>query len=312
VNKGLEQALAFLFRSGPCTGIVVGNHTQNRDQIRQEIEVLGRFFEFIHHDQLADRMKKKGRRPFCLLTFDDGKKINALETAPQLAELGVPAVFYLVTDAVTTGRALWFDLRNVLLRAPLTDEEKQKIAQLKTLSMDRVGALLDALAKKYQAAPDMSDPCVAPMSWDDAAVLHEKGFTIGAHTCSHPVLTRETRESACREIRDSIAQVSERIGTRCASFAFPNGSYTDDLASYAQGCGVSSVMTTDPVWARPETELWRLPRIDIYTRYTPWKTLVKVAAAKPGYVLKNPNGTGRAYVTGRKTGFSQSRRPDSG
>jgi peptidoglycan/xylan/chitin deacetylase (PgdA/CDA1 family) len=312
VNKGLEQVLAFLFRAAPCTGIVVGNHTQNRGQIRQEIDVLGQFFEFIHHDQLVDRLKQKSRRPFCLLTFDDGKKINALETASELEKSGVPAVFYLVTDAVTFGRPLWFDVRNALLKVPLTQEEKQAIAGLKRLSMDRRRALLDGLAEKYQVVPDLSDPCVAPMSWEEAVNLHKKGFTIGAHTCSHPVLTRETRKSACREIRDSIAQVSERLGTRCASFAFPNGSYTDDLARYAQGCGVCSVMTTDPVWARPETELWRLPRIDIYTRYTPWKTLVKVAAAKPGFVLKNPNGTGRAYVTGRKTGFSQSRRPDSG
>jgi peptidoglycan/xylan/chitin deacetylase (PgdA/CDA1 family) len=312
VNKSVEQALENVFRAGPCTGIVVGNHTQNRDQIRQEIDVLGRLFEFIHHDQLVDRLKTKGRRPFCLLTFDDGKKINALETAKELEKSGVPAVFYLVTEAVSTGKPLWFDVRNALVKAPLTREEKQIMAGLKGLSMDRRGVLLDGLAEKYQVLPDLSDPFVAPMSWEDAGDLHEKGFTIGAHTCSHPVLTKETREVACCEIRDSIAQVSERIGTRCASFAFPNGSYTDDLARYAQGCGVCSVMTTDPVWARPETELWRLPRIDIYTRYTPWKTLVKVAAAKPGFVLKNPNGTGRAYVTGRKTGFSQSRRPDSG
>jgi len=312
VNKGIEQALRWVFRGGSCTGIVVGNHTQNRDQVRQEIDVLGRFFEFIHHDELVNRLKTKGRRPFCLLTFDDGKKINALETAKELEKSGVPAVFYLVTEAVSTGKPLWFDVRNALVKAPLTREEKQIMAGLKGLSMDRRGALLDGLAEKYQVVPDMSDPCVAPMSWEDAGDLHDKGFTIGAHTCSHPVLTKETREVACGEIRDSIAQVSERIGIRCASFAFPNGSYTDDLARYAQGCGVTSVMTTDPVWGRPETKLWRVPRIDIYTRYTPWKTLVKVAAAKPGFVLKNPNGTGRAYVFGRKTGVSESRRPGNG
>jgi peptidoglycan/xylan/chitin deacetylase (PgdA/CDA1 family) len=312
VNKGLGQALSFLFRAGPCTGIVVGNHTQNRDQIRQEIDSLGRFFEFISHDQLADRMKKKGRRPFCLLTFDDGKKINALETAPELEKSGVPAVFYLVTDAVSSGRPLWFDIRNALLKSPLTPGERQEMAQLKTVPMDRMQNRLDELSKKYQAAPDMSDPCVAPMSWDEAVALYNKGFTIGAHTCSHAVLTRETRNHACSEIRCSIDRVSEKLGTQCKSFAFPNGSYTDDLARFAMTCGVTTVMTTDPVWVGPGSDLWRIPRIDIYNHYSGGKMLVKILAALPGFLLKNPNGTGRAYVTGRKNVFSQFRRSDSG
>jgi peptidoglycan/xylan/chitin deacetylase (PgdA/CDA1 family) len=174
------------------------------------------------------------------------------------------------------------------------------MAQLKAGSMDRIQNRLADLSKKYQAAPDMSDPCVASMSWDEAVALYNKGFTIGAHTCSHAVLTRETRNQACSEIRSSIDRVSEKLGIQCPSFAFPNGSYTDDLARFAMACGVTTVMTTDPVWVRPGSDLWRIPRIDIYNHYSGGKVLVKMLAALPGFVLKNPNGTGRAYAVRRK------------
>lgn len=296
MGKFLLGLAKFLLGNYFSKGIIIGNHIQDRYQVTLEVETLGQYFEFIHHDALTGRMAMAGKRPFCLFTFDDGKKINVLEAVHVLERLGVPAVFYLVTDSVTSNLPLWFDRRNTIVKYLGMIPEELKPERLKKMPLAQIHAQLDQFAEKYSVCPDTNDPCVGAMSWDEARMLQKKGFTIGAHTRNHPILTNESLEEAKGEIGGSIASVTREMGHDCVSFAFPNGSYTNDLARFAASCGVKTVMTTDPIWVGASAETWHLPRIDIYNHYDPQKILIKVAAALPGCLLKNPNGTGRAYV----------------
>src|SRR5438067_734889 len=79
-------------------GVIINEHTLTAEQTRRHVEALGRWFDFIDLDELPRRLANPGQRPFCLLTFDDGKRSNATQTAPELARLGVPAVFYVTTE----------------------------------------------------------------------------------------------------------------------------------------------------------------------------------------------------------------------
>ncbi|MCG8619943.1 MAG: polysaccharide deacetylase family protein [Desulfobacterales bacterium] len=296
----LHAFLRFCFRHNPYQGIILGHHTQGGDQIRREVDALYRLVDFIGHDEMIRRLKqggvRSGGKPFCLLTFDDGKKINADDTATALEALGIPAVFYLVTGAVTHGTPLWFDKRNALVRGQGRLPEILKPEALKQLPLSEIRARLDACNADNLSPPDMSDPSVAPMSWEDARRLDRKGFSIGAHTVSHPVLTNESKDTAEKEIRDSIETVSREIGRQCPSFAFPNGNWSPELARYTVSCGVKTIMATTPVWVRKESCTWALPRIDIYNHYDKRRIWMKLTAALPGCLLKNPNGSGRRYV----------------
>src|SRR6266498_4964903 len=80
------------------TGVIINEHTLTASQARLHVETLSRWFDFIHYDELLDRLSRPRSRPFCLLTFDDGKRSNATITAPDLERLGVPA------DAPIPGR----------------------------------------------------------------------------------------------------------------------------------------------------------------------------------------------------------------
>lgn len=51
--------------------------------------------------------------------------------------------------------------------------------------------------------------------------LHDAGFTIGAHSCSHRLLQNLSREEAAREIVDSCRAVCDLTGQRTTPFAFP-------------------------------------------------------------------------------------------
>src|SRR5919198_910154 len=106
--------LAKTLRKG---GVIINEHTPSRAELRRHVEMLGQSFTFIHHDDLPERISRPHGRPFCLLTFDDGKRSNATEVAPELERLGVPAVFYVPTRFLTDGFPLWFDRSDAIRRA---------------------------------------------------------------------------------------------------------------------------------------------------------------------------------------------------
>ena len=275
-------------------GVIVNEHTLDAVETRKHVDGLGRWFDFVQEREVPERLERPGRRPFCLLTFDDGKRQNATETAPALERLGVPAVFYVVARFLDGGEPLWFDDYEALveaLGAPPRGLERSTVKQLPfAILMER---LERALAVHGVRADRTSDE-VRAMSWDDARRLHERGFAIGAHSLHHAILPRETTADALADVRESIAAVTEQLGVPCRTFAFPNGNYTAQLARCALDCGVETVMTTEPMWVDRSFPHWRLPRIQLFPGQSRAKIEAKLALAAAG-ALANPDGTGRVY-----------------
>ncbi|MGH9755745.1 MAG: polysaccharide deacetylase family protein [Blastocatellia bacterium] len=288
--------MAIASKSDPAKrgGVIINEHVLTASETRRHVDALSRWFDFIHHDDLLDRLARPKARPFCLLTFDDGKRSVATETAPQLERLGVPAVIYVTTSFLTSRTPLWFDRRIAIERSlgHLPPELERKV--LIQLPLALIDERLDRAFDKYKVTVDMKDNDVGPMSWDEARDLARRGFTIGAHSLRHAILTRETEASALSDIEQSIAEVSSEIGASCKSFAFPNGNYTARLARRALETGVQTVMTTDPMWADNSFPPWRLPRVSLFGTYSRAEIELKLALAT-GRWLVNPNGTGRLY-----------------
>src|SRR5580692_11063470 len=105
-------ALASKLKGG---GVIINGHTLTRSQTRLQLETLGRWFDFIGLEELPVRLNRAPGRPFCLLTFDDGKRNNFTEIAPELERARVPAVFYVTTEPLSSGACLWFDQRSQLI-----------------------------------------------------------------------------------------------------------------------------------------------------------------------------------------------------
>jgi hypothetical protein len=170
---------------------------------------------------------------------------------------------------------------------------------------------LERLAEAYRAHGFQANPAAAEpaLDWDEVRRLHRQGHTIGAHSETHAMLTAVPRADAEREIAGSIARVGEELGAPCASFAFPNGNHSDELARFALGCGVRTVMTADPTWLGEGEEFWRLPRVQIHaTQSPPWHQL-KVFVAAFGCLLGSADDTGRGYVRRRRRRGSQAAAP---
>jgi peptidoglycan/xylan/chitin deacetylase (PgdA/CDA1 family) len=293
------MALAARCKDG---GVIINEHTLNREQTRVHVDALGRWFDFIHPDDLPDRLRRRRRRPFCLLTFDDGKLSNATATADELERLGVPACFFVVTDFIGSDAALWFDLYSLLKQGSKPMPAGLSARAVKQLPYEVLIERIERVCRERGISADLRDENVAPMTWDHVRGLGARGFGVGAHGATHAILTRETKEDAFANIARSMARVSAEIGEPCSSFAFPNGNYTVDLARHAALCGARLVMTTEPVWADGRHPLWRLPRVQLFGCQDGGTILLKIAVSAAGCILKNGDGTGRIYrkINGRR------------
>ncbi len=276
-------------------GVIINGHTLTRSQTRLQLDTLGRCFEFIGLEDLPRRMLGRGRRPFCLLTFDDGKLSNYKEIAPELESRRVPAIFYLPTGPLSTGMPLWFDCRNQLVDRLGHCPAGLELPALKKLSYSLLMERLAHACTHFGFQPQITSDDCRPMSWDQARDLANRGFTIGAHGVSHTILTNETRERAFAEIEESLSQVSSNLGVSCTTFAFPNGNYTPELVQQAWRSGATTVMTTEPIWVDRQSSLGSLPRIQLFGEFTRARTELKIALAALRGVLTNPDGSGRAY-----------------
>jgi len=289
------------------SGVIINEHTLSPVETQRHVDALGRHFEFIPHDDLLDRLRHPRRRPFCLLTFDDGKRSGYTETAPELQRLGVPAVFYVTTRFLSERVPLWFDRYEALL-ALVGAQAGLEPDTVKRLPLAMLTERLDRACALHGVAVDLDDHGIGPMTWDQARDLSRCGFTIGAHSLRHAVLTTEPETVALRDIEQCIAEVTARIGVQCPTFAFPNGNYTARLARHALRCGVRTVMTTEPVWASSQFPPWRLPRLQLFRNNDQRRASLKLLAARHR-LLANPDGTGRLYRRIARLAASDSPQP---
>jgi peptidoglycan/xylan/chitin deacetylase (PgdA/CDA1 family) len=293
-----DLAMRLSTRFGGC-GVIVNEHVLPADHTRQHVEWLWRAFDFISLGELHNHLMKRRARPFCLLTFDDGKRSQATVTAPELVRLGVPAVFFVPTGPVSHGTLLPGDRHAALLAALGKAPEGLESTVVKRLAFAELVQRIDRACAHYGVDANLKNDDVSPMSWDEVRGLQRLGFDIGAHGVTHAILTNEAATRAREEIRDSLNDVSRETGRPCTTFAFPNGNYTPELAKVCTACGATTVMTTDPTYVRHTSPLWRLPRLQLSRDLSPSRICLKLTVGSVGRILENPDGSGRAYSRDR-------------
>jgi peptidoglycan/xylan/chitin deacetylase (PgdA/CDA1 family) len=74
------------------------------------------------------------------------------------------------------------------------------------------------------------------LNWGEIREMHHWGVEIGAHTCTHPDLTRLPTEKIQAELCDSKAIIEDMLGAAVRSFAYPYGRYDRRSQEIAQQC----------------------------------------------------------------------------
>jgi len=251
-------------------GPVVHHHVRD---FEKEIRFLKKNCAVLDLDEAVRRIAagKAFDRPTVVITFDDGYLDNYTLGFPILRKYGVPATVYLTTKLIGSLERTWPDrIEWALLHTKKTGLAWKKIFGDKSLHLRNMDEKRTASIRIAAALKEMDDGCRRDaltelfdmlevrgdeedgsgdrmmLNWAEVEEMWRGGITFGAHSHTHPILSRMEHESAKQEILLSKELIEENLGCKVRHFAFPNGreqDFTDPLRSYCEEIGFESVAT---------------------------------------------------------------------
>lgn len=219
------------------------------------------------------------------VTFDDGYADNESVAAPILARLGLSATFF-VSTGYLDGSCMWndriaealrrfsaevLDLRDLGLRRYDVGTPAQRRQALVQLILDAKhvdAARRHALVGDIVARTGAPEPRALMMSPAQVRHLRELGMDVGAHTVTHPILTRVSIDAARAEIADSRRHLEQVLQAPVTLFAYPNGhphhDYAAEHVALVREAGFEAAVTTAPGVCSVDSDPFQLPR------FAPW------------------------------------------
>jgi peptidoglycan/xylan/chitin deacetylase (PgdA/CDA1 family) len=261
---------------------------------------IARHYRVLTVEDLVERVRQGTvPRNALALTFDDGYRDNLSHAAPILAQHGLPATIFLATGYIGTPDVPWFD--HVALAFKLSRRSEvtlpgcqsqrletegdrlagldRAISWLKTLPDEKRRRAVERLvADLNPRGPDR--PKRFMLTWEEVDALRGLGFSVGAHTVTHPILSRVTPEQAREEIQGSKDTIERALGVTVRAFAYPNGGpedYSPTTVRLVQECGFRCAVSTRRGLNGPATPPFEL------RRGGPWETHLPTFALKLAY-----------------------------
>jgi len=247
------------------------------ETFQAQVQWLTQHFEIISmdeaHRRLQDGTVDDSRA--VVITSDDGWRGFYHYASSALGAR--PTTIY-VTTMVMRGEVPWYVRWRLLLEQhphllrvlaydvgrsePFRDADSA-IAALKQLDYARICALWDQTMKDVRL-----DEAGLPEDWfmreEEVRDAAKSGFTIGAHTVHHPILTHEFEEIARREVTESKRVLEALTGVPVRHFAYPNGDHNEQVVRWVAEAGYATAVTTQAGWNTVGSDVYRLHRFDVH------------------------------------------------
>ena len=260
-------------------------HRQSISAFRAQLRHLTSTYEVVSLEEGLSRMlngHEPGERPMAAVTIDDGYVDNYTHAFPALRDFRVPAMIFLATDYLDSGRLPWPTRISALLHAA----KAGKVNDLETgeaLRLETAADLRDAGRRLREsfAAMDASDRDSAidaledvldcrplehlpPLTWSMVREMRAGGVQFGAHTHFHGWLDRVSPEDCEADLVLGKARLEAETDAPCEILAYPNGNWNNHVAMAAEQAGFRFALTQDNGVNRVGTiEKFALKRIEI-------------------------------------------------
>lgn len=240
------------------------------EDFEQEIRFLRDTYRIIGMDEFADTINsgKSDSRSSVVITFDDGYLDNYTLAFPILQKYQVPAIVYVATGLIGTNGMTWPDqIEYALLKTQKTAFRLGSLWGEEQLSIQTTAQkelINGRIAQALKEVPDAErkstlqelfavlgvDPSAASerkmLNWDEIREMAAHGIEFGAHSHTHPILSRVPLEEAKGDILLSKTILEEQLGRPVRHFAYPNGraeDFSEELRSYCREIGFDTVST---------------------------------------------------------------------
>jgi peptidoglycan/xylan/chitin deacetylase (PgdA/CDA1 family) len=205
-----------------------------------------------------------------LITLDDGWADNADYAAAILTQLGLPAVLFVVADAIDRREAFWqerlfaaWQLKRIQLStvrecarsldialtgAAAKGESAQALrAIIASLEMLE-SAFRERLLAALSALTELSETPNQMISTKQLRALARGGVAIGSHGETHQPLTLVDARSELAAARRRIGEaLADPTYPGLATLSFPHGRYNGDVVTAARNSGIRLMFTSDAV-----------------------------------------------------------------
>lgn len=229
-----------------------------------QMQYLASNYHVISMTELLD-MERTGRAlpPRCLLlTFDDAYADFAEYAWPILQRYRLPVTLFVPTAFPDQPeRTFWWDrlYQSVISTTRRDDlhtslgnlgldtatERVQTFRQLKVQvkSMPHHEAMdwIEQLSHELGAAPSVSNV----LGWETLRRLASAGVTLGAHTQTHPMVNRISREEIQDEVAGSLSDLERETGSALPVFAYPSGGHDQEAVQVLREEGIVLAFTTE-------------------------------------------------------------------
>jgi peptidoglycan/xylan/chitin deacetylase (PgdA/CDA1 family) len=212
-------------------------------------------------------------RPRAAITFDDAYRGVLTHALPALRRRGLPSTIYITSDASASPQLFWWDLVAEARR------EEDRTA-LRNRWKGHGAAIFAALGLSGQEAP-LPD-VYYPADWPALRAAAGPDLSIGAHTRSHPMLSRLSADELDIELREPRAAIATHLGIAPRTIAYPYGDTSQAVEAAARAAGYDAGFTISGALLRAVDTVFHAPRLNVPTSMP----MAAFAAAASGVRLR--------------------------
>ncbi len=240
-------------------------------------------------DEVIDFHDRGEAYPACsfAVTFDDGFENNISVAAPILADLRIPATFYVTSGFIELNSMSWIDRIEFMLeevprgklklpwhdKASVFSSTSSRInllneirSNVKVSPQINTDDLVQEIGNQLKLpTPTSSDHVLdLKMNWSQVKELGSQDhFIIGGHTHTHPILSFLSAESLRVELDTSLELLRDRTGVETVHYAYPEGlqhCYNSLVISELKSRGIKCCPSAIPGKNTLEQDLFNLRR----------------------------------------------------
>lgn len=259
----------------------------------QQMEHLARHYRVVSIQEALDAVERGAGLPprAVLITFDDAYADFAEHAWPVLRRLRLPVALFVPTAYPgRPERAFWWDRLHWAVSSTWAEYDgnrrfkrgRQSAARdcehtlrrlrqyLKTIHHHQAMRLVDEICRCLGVEHGIRR---TTLDWQALRELSREGVTLGAHTRTHPLLTRLPLDEIRREIAGSRDDLRREISEVLPVFAYPGGALDERVAqvvreagfrlAFAAHGGINVLSRADPLKLR-RTNITRRSTLPLY------------------------------------------------